>query len=146
MPKQLYKTAVPDISEEGPTQPQPGPEDHSVQASAPFATPDSNHLFEDLYAAFFFAKCLSALCKTRESRGKTASESNLSIIKTWDDSKMMKSGFAAHKVSLKGKYTSAFRFFSFEVKPLLFSILCMLIYKYKCFHVQISVFGTHREA
>lgn len=60
-------------------QPQSAPEDHSVH----FATPDFIHALEDLCAAFFFAKCLSALCKTGEPRGKNTSESNLSNITIW---------------------------------------------------------------
>lgn len=80
----LYTTAVPNISEEGPTQPQSVPEDNFVQAAVCSATRESIHLFEDLHAVFFFVRCLSALCQTQEPRGKT-SESNLSNIMTWDD-------------------------------------------------------------
>lgn len=40
-----------------------------------------------------------------------------------------------------------FQIFSFTIKPLFFfSTLWMFIYKYRCFHVHISVFGTYREA
>lgn len=46
---------------------------HSDHAVFPFATPSSIHLFEALYAAFFFAKCLWALHKTREALGRKRS-------------------------------------------------------------------------
>lgn len=112
--KQLYTTAVPKISKDSVTLPQRAPEDNFVQATVPSATPESIHLFEDLHAVFFFVKCLSALCKAREPRGKTTSESNLSTIMTWDDLKKTKSSFTDHKVSLQGKDTSAFRLLALQ--------------------------------
>lgn len=125
--KQLYTTAVQNISEESPTLPQCAPEDNFGQATVSSATPESIHLFEDLHAVFFFVKCLSALCTTREPSGKTTSESNLSTIMTWDNSKMTKSSSTAHKVSLQGKDTSAFRLLALQ-SSLYFFLFCICLY------------------
>lgn len=130
---------------------------HSAHAAVPFATPNSIHLFEALYAAFFFAKCLWTLCQTREAMGRRRSEMNHSKLQTLLHGRTSK----WQKVVLQPtKFISLFHFkeetrlffivinilLSFIGQPsLLLFYVCLYINTYVCMCIFLCLVHTQKH-
>lgn len=143
--KQLYIIAVPDISEEGPTQPQSGSEDHCSSYSFLSLSVHSRFYSSKIYLLHSLQGA-SQHCVGPENQGEREQLNLIFLTLHMGRFKSDKKCFCSPQ-NLTSRKTIWFQIFSFAIKPLLFfSILCMFIYKYMCFHVHISVFGTYREA